>query len=323
MWRLLCRGPNAFCTIRCLIKPLVHADSSTFCGDTLGTRAVPQSTFGKGGAGQGGIVLDPTCTSEQSRCALPLGRCRRRSPSPCLVSHTSAPVRALNTGGSGGGGGVTPAGLGRGGGCNTLPRVARPISIVHKHVPSNGVPRSAPCVSGTTQRHRPPACAWGPLAPRGRDSVGPGAARSRAEAVGASGASGRHRPIVHAVTTALPHRVMRGRQCLGPHTQGRSRTADNRRRRTLPPPKPKGQSWDKTRFTIGKIWSGHFWYTNIWVPGPPPPPPPLFSCILLHTPLAQPLPDCTARATQSGGAAGARGFCISSRPRGAQDNHNA
>ena len=31
----------------------------------------------------------------------------------------------------------------------------------------------------------------------------------------------------------------------------------------------------QTNFTVGKIWSGHFWYTNFWVPGPPP----LFSYI--------------------------------------------
>ena len=29
----------------------------------------------------------------------------------------------------------------------------------------------------------------------------------------------------------------------------------------------------KAKFTIGKIWSGHFWYTNFWAPGPPRPPP--------------------------------------------------
>ena len=37
-----------------------------------------------------------------------------------------------------------------------------------------------------------------------------------------------------------------------------------------PPPRPKGPSREKTKFTIGKIWSGQFWYTNFWAPGPLP-----------------------------------------------------
>ena len=28
------------------------------------------------------------------------------------------------------------------------------------------------------------------------------------------------------------------------------------------PPRPKGPSWGKPKFTIGKIWPGHFWYTK-------------------------------------------------------------
>ena len=36
--------------------------------------------------------------------------------------------------------------------------------------------------------------------------------------------------------------------------------------------RPKGPSWEKRGFTVGKIWLGHFWYTNVWVPDPPPPP---------------------------------------------------
>ena len=30
--------------------------------------------------------------------------------------------------------------------------------------------------------------------------------------------------------------------------------------------------WEKPKFTVGKIWSGHFRYTYFWVPDPPPPP---------------------------------------------------
>ena len=40
----------------------------------------------------------------------------------------------------------------------------------------------------------------------------------------------------------------------------------------LPPfPRPKGPSWEKTKFTKGEIWSGHFWCTNFLVPDPPSP----------------------------------------------------
>ena len=35
--------------------------------------------------------------------------------------------------------------------------------------------------------------------------------------------------------------------------------------------RPKGPSWEKTKFTSGKIWSGHFWCTDFWVPDLPPP----------------------------------------------------
>ena len=31
--------------------------------------------------------------------------------------------------------------------------------------------------------------------------------------------------------------------------------------------------WGRTKFTIGKIWFGHFGYTNYWVPDSPPFPP--------------------------------------------------
>ena len=34
---------------------------------------------------------------------------------------------------------------------------------------------------------------------------------------------------------------------------------------------PKWPSREKPNFTIGKIWLGHCWYTNVWVPTPPPP----------------------------------------------------
>ena len=41
------------------------------------------------------------------------------------------------------------------------------------------------------------------------------------------------------------------------------------------PPSPSPDQSDhrrkKRHFTIGKMWSGHFWYTNFWVPDPPPP----------------------------------------------------
>ena len=46
----------------------------------------------------------------------------------------------------------------------------------------------------------------------------------------------------------------------------------------LPPPSPdqRDHRGEKTKFTIGKIWSGHFWYTKFWVQNPlPPSPPPL------------------------------------------------
>ena len=53
--------------------------------------------------------------------------------------------------------------------------------------------------------------------------------------------------------------------------------------RTPPPPQPKGLSWEKTKFAVGKIWWCHFWYTKFWAPDPlpnapfedsPGPPPP-------------------------------------------------
>ena len=37
-------------------------------------------------------------------------------------------------------------------------------------------------------------------------------------------------------------------------------------------PRPKGPSWDTTKFTVGKIWPGPSWYTNCWVSPPPPTP---------------------------------------------------
>ena len=39
-----------------------------------------------------------------------------------------------------------------------------------------------------------------------------------------------------------------------------------------PPPRPKGPSWEKTKFMIGKILSGHFWSTNFCRLRTPPPP---------------------------------------------------
>ena len=41
-----------------------------------------------------------------------------------------------------------------------------------------------------------------------------------------------------------------------------------------PPPQTKVTIVGKTKFTIGKIWSGHFWYTKFWVQNPLPPSPP-------------------------------------------------
>ena len=38
-----------------------------------------------------------------------------------------------------------------------------------------------------------------------------------------------------------------------------------------PPPRPKGPSWEKRKFTIGTIWLGHFWCTTFWDPDPTPP----------------------------------------------------
>ena len=50
-------------------------------------------------------------------------------------------------------------------------------------------------------------------------------------------------------------------------------------------------------FTVGKIWSGHFWYTNFWVPDPPPPsaplcqpPPPPSAPPFMHSPVSDPPP---------------------------------
>ena len=36
--------------------------------------------------------------------------------------------------------------------------------------------------------------------------------------------------------------------------------------RLTTPPRPKGPSWENTKFTVEKIWLGHFWYPNFWVP---------------------------------------------------------
>ena len=58
---------------------------------------------------------------------------------------------------------------------------------------------------------------------------------------------------------------------LPPPPQGCVRTADNHQRRV--PPETKVTIVGKTKFTLGKIWLGHFWYTKLWVPDPPPPPP--------------------------------------------------
>ena len=42
-----------------------------------------------------------------------------------------------------------------------------------------------------------------------------------------------------------------------------------------PPPTGAAVSVMSSGKTIGKIWSGHFWYTNFWVPDPHPPTTPL------------------------------------------------
>ena len=54
--------------------------------------------------------------------------------------------------------------------------------------------------------------------------------------------------------------------------QGSTRMAVRRRRRggftpSGPPPPPR-PAWEPTKFTIGKILSGHFWYADFWVPDP-------------------------------------------------------
>ena len=41
------------------------------------------------------------------------------------------------------------------------------------------------------------------------------------------------------------------------------------------PPRPKWPSWEKPKFTAGKVLLGHCWYTHFWVSEPPPPLPPL------------------------------------------------
>ena len=65
--------------------------------------------------------------------------------------------------------------------------------------------------------------------------------------------------------------------------QGSVGMATHRRRRrgcTPPPPQTKVTIVGKKTFTIGNIWSGHFWYTNFC---PPPPPPALFNTSLAVT----------------------------------------
>ena len=37
------------------------------------------------------------------------------------------------------------------------------------------------------------------------------------------------------------------------------------------PPPDQSDQWAKTKFTVGKILLGHFWYTNFLGPRPPPP----------------------------------------------------
>ena len=53
--------------------------------------------------------------------------------------------------------------------------------------------------------------------------------------------------------------------------QAHIRRADNHRRSPAPlPQRPKGPLWEITKFTVGKSWSGHLWYTNFLVPDTPP-----------------------------------------------------
>ena len=49
-----------------------------------------------------------------------------------------------------------------------------------------------------------------------------------------------------------------------------------------PPPPPKGPSWETTKFAVGNFWLGHCWYTHFWVPNPrfPPHPPPSTASLL-------------------------------------------
>ena len=55
-----------------------------------------------------------------------------------------------------------------------------------------------------------------------------------------------------------------------------------------PPPPPfqtKVTTGRKTEITIGKIWSGHFWYRNFWVPDAPFTPPPSHASLVDPPPL--------------------------------------
>ena len=57
---------------------------------------------------------------------------------------------------------------------------------------------------------------------------------------------------------------------------GSMRMAVHRRRTPPPPDTPslpdqRDHRVKKAKFTIGKMLSGHVWYTNFWVPDPPPP----------------------------------------------------
>ena len=68
-----------------------------------------------------------------------------------------------------------------------------------------------------------------------------------------------------------------------PPPEGCITTADNH---SLPhPPRPKRPQREKTKFTLRKVLSGHFWYTNIWVPDTPPPFP-----LFYYTPPPAPRP---------------------------------
>ena len=123
----------------------------------------------------------------------------------------------------------------------------------------------------------PPQAPLPPPPALGLQAQGPNTGQDPRFASWAKGTKGR-RPLTSLCTLVLRESQWQG--CL--------RAAENQRRCPRhPPPPPVLQTQvtivgetkknRKKKFTVGKILSGHFRYTNFWVPGPPPP-----SSLLIH-----------------------------------------